>query len=119
MKEVEEVARFKAPKYLSAYMDVLRHHLAQIGRTELLSDRLEFELYLEFGVGTKTLLSMVGLGLSRTSAVEINDWLGDDNLDEVAVLARLRGRRWEGIAIPKVVKRELAEVLARLDALAA
>jgi superfamily II DNA/RNA helicase len=119
MKDVEEIARFKAPKYLSAYMDVLRLHLSEIGREELLTDRLNFELYLEFGVGTKTLISMIGLGLSRTSAVEINDWLGNDDLDEVAVLARLRTRRWQSLPIPKVVKRELTEVLARLNALVA
>ena len=27
MRDVEEVARFRAPKYLSAYLDVLKYHL--------------------------------------------------------------------------------------------
>lgn len=119
MKDVEEVARFKAPKFLAAYIDVLKHFLAQKGRLDLFDDRLDLELYLEFGVGTLTQLSMIGLGLSRTSAVELNDWLGDDELGESAVLERLRTRRWEGLNIPNIVKREIAEVVGRHDSLAA
>lgn len=117
MRDVEEVARFKAPKYLSAYMDVLRFYLRETGREDLISEQLNYDLYLEFGVATNTLLSMIGLGLSRTSAVEINDWLGNDELDETAVLERLRSRRWQALAIPNLVKREIAELLQRLDAL--
>lgn len=119
MKDVEEVARFKAPKYLSAYVDVLRHHLGQLGRQDLLDERIDLELYLEFGVGTRTMLSMIGIGLSRTSAVELNAWLGDDELDEAAVLNRLLTRAWDGLSIPNVVKREIAEVLVRQAAFAA
>jgi hypothetical protein len=119
MKDVEEIARFKAPKYLSAYLDVLRQFLDEKERLDLFDDRLDLELYLEFGVGTLTQISMIGLGLSRTSAVELNEWLGDDSLDEAAVLQRLRTRRWEGLNIPNVVKREIGEVLARRNALAA
>jgi len=119
MRDVEEVARFKAPKYLSAYLDVLRHHLGTQGRLDLMEERIDLELYLEFGVGTRTMLSMIGIGLSRTSAVELNKWLGDDELDEEAVLGRLRTRAWDGLNIPNVVKREISEVLARLEAMAA
>ena len=118
MRDVEEIARFKAPKYLSAYMDVLKHFLGEIGREDLLAEGLDFDLYLEFGVGTKTLLSMIGLGLSRTSAVEINAWLADDELSEAEVLARLRTRQWEGLSIPNVVKREIEEVVSRREKMA-
>jgi hypothetical protein len=113
MRDVEEVARFRAPKYLAAYIDVLRYHLANIGRSELLPDNLSFDLYLEFGVATKTLLSLIGLGLSRTSAVAINEFLAADDLDEGAVLLRLSDRRWTGLQIPAVVKREITELVAR------
>lgn len=69
MRDIKEVARFRAPKYLAAYLDVLRHHLEEIGQGELFPDDLKFDLYLEFGVATETLLSLIGLGLSRTSAI--------------------------------------------------
>lgn len=113
MRDVEEVARFKAPKYLAAYLDVLKYHFEQIGRGELFPRNLRFDLYLEFGVATDTLLSLIGLGLSRTSAVAINEFLADDKLGEEAVLQWIQGGRWQSLDIPAVVKRELNQLLQR------
>jgi hypothetical protein len=118
MRDVEEVARFRAPKYLSAYLDVLRFHLQQIGREELLTGNLDFDLYLEFGVATKTLLSLIGLGLSRTSAVALNDYLGDDALSEDQIFLWLSRRTWLTLDLPAVVKREIDKLLASRLALA-
>jgi hypothetical protein len=41
MELVEQVARFKAPRYLSAYMDVLHMHLREIGRGDLIDYGLD------------------------------------------------------------------------------
>jgi superfamily II DNA/RNA helicase len=113
MSDVEEVARFRAPKYLAAYLDVLKYYLNEIGKGELFPEGLKFDLYLEFGVATQTLLSLIGLGLSRTSAVAINEFLSDDKLTEDAVIRWLQTRRWEKLDIPAVVMRELGGLLAR------
>lgn len=113
MRDVEDIARFRAPKFLSAYIDVLRFYLEEVNREELLPKNLTFDLFLEFGVSTKTLLSLIGIGLSRTSAVSINEFLGADDLDETQILDRLRGRRWEILSLPAIVKREITETLKR------
>jgi hypothetical protein len=113
MRDVEEVARFRAPKYLAAYIDVIKHHLDEIGQGDIFPSDLRFDLYLEFGVATQTLLSLIGLGLSRTSAVALNEFLADDKLSEEAVFQWLRTRRWEKLDIPAVVRRELDGLLAR------
>lgn len=118
MREVEEVARFRAPKYLSAYLDVLKFHLRQTGREELLTGNLDFDLYLEFGVATKTLLSLIGLGLSRTSAVALNEYLGDDSLSEDQIFLWLSRRTWLTLDLPAVVKREIDKLLVNRLALA-
>lgn len=52
MELVEQIARFKAPKYLSAYMDVLNLHLRQIGREDLIDNGLDIGTQLEFGVSS-------------------------------------------------------------------
>jgi hypothetical protein len=119
MRDVEEVARFRAPKYLSAYLDVLKYHLHEIGQENLLAADLNFDLYLEFGVATKTLLSLIGIGLSRTSAVALNEFLGNDSMTEEDLFAWLSTRRWDALEIPAVVKREVDRVLVRRDRLAA
>lgn len=119
MRDVEEVARFRAPKYLAAYLDVLKFFLDEVGQAELLPDDLKFDLYLEFGVATQTLLSLIGLGFSRTSAVAINEFLADDKMDEAGVYEWLQTRRWQTFDIPAVVRRELDGLLARRAHLAA
>jgi hypothetical protein len=113
MADVEEIARFKAPKYLAAYLDVLKHYLASVDQESLLPPDLRFDLYLEFGVATETLLSFIGLGLSRTSAVAINEFLGNDKMTEDQVLQWLSTRRWETQDLPAVVKREIDALLQR------
>ncbi len=119
MRDVEEVARFRAPKYLSAYLDILKHHLDEIGQPELFPEGLRFDLFLEFGVATDTLLSLIGLGLSRTTSVAINEFLADDGMSEDAVFQWLQTRRWERLDIPKVVIRELDSLLERRSHLVA
>ncbi|HAE41371.1 MAG TPA: DEAD/DEAH box helicase [Clostridiales bacterium] len=113
MREVEEIARFRAPKYLSAYMDVLKYHLEEIGKSSLLHEDIKYDIYLEFGVGTETLLSLIGIGLSRTSAVAINDFLANDGMSEDEVLAWLNEKRWESFDIPAIVTNEIDTLLKR------
>ncbi|MBK8176627.1 MAG: DEAD/DEAH box helicase [Rhodospirillales bacterium] len=119
MRDVEEVARFRAPKYLAAYLDVLKQHLDETGKSELFPEELRFDLFLEFGVATQTLLSLIGLGLSRTSAVALNEFLADDRLAESAVFEWLQTRRWQTLDVPAIVKREVEIMLARRTPLVA
>lgn len=104
---VEQVARHKAPKYLSSYLDVLGLHLREIGREDLLRDDLRFNLYLEFGVATGTLLSLVGLGLSRTSALALGDYIAKDDLGPEQCLAWVRQRDLDELTLPRAVRAEI------------
>jgi hypothetical protein len=113
MKDVEETARFKAPKYLSAYLDVLRFHLERIGRLDLFPTNLRFDLYLEFGVATRTLLSLIGIGLSRASAVALNEFLADDQLTEEQLLRQLGTGQWRLYDMPGAIKREIDGTVTR------
>ncbi|MEZ6002055.1 DEAD/DEAH box helicase [Hyphomonas sp.] len=115
MKFVEEFARFAAPKYLSAYLDVLRFRYTELGRASEFPADLPFDLYLEFGVNTNTMLSFIGLGLSRTSAIELADFLARDDLTEAQAVEVLREGTWETLDIPRLVKREIREVITRFQ----
>lgn len=113
MKFVEEFARFKAPKFLSAYIDILRLHYETIGKVDQFPRDLPFDLYLEFGVSSSSLLALVGLGLSRTSAIELNEFLGRDDMTEHDALSYLRSGGWDNFDLPKLVKREIRELVER------
>ena len=113
MELVEQVARFRAPKYFSAYIDVLHFHLRQIDRFDLIEDELDIGTQLEFGVSSRTLLSLMELGLSRMSAVALYEKIARDDLDQKACIAWVteRDAQFEGMGIPSLI---LQEVRAKL-----
>ena len=111
MAQVEEIARFYAPKYLGAYLSVLRQHFEESDALDKFPDELTYDLYLEFGVSTKTLISLIGLGLSRTSAIEIAEFYGRSDMGENEVLARLNEGDWEILDLAPLVKREIGKIV--------
>lgn len=112
MDDVENVARFLAPKYLACYRDILGLHLAAIGRTDLaVSVPDEIEMLLELGVSTRTELSLLELGLSRTSAVELFAYIADDALTSQGCLAWLDEQDTSRLGLPELVRREVDGLL--------
>ncbi|WP_139194560.1 hypothetical protein [Roseovarius tolerans] len=118
MADVENIARFLAPKYLGAYLSVLRQFYHERGLSEEFPEELTYDLFLEFGVSTRTLISLIGLGLSRTSSIELSNFLGRTRLSEAEVLQSLESREWEALDLPALVKREINRVIEqkRLEA---
>lgn len=107
MSDVEEIARFQAPKFLACYVDVLREHLASVGQSELLPSQFDINVLLEFGVPGGTQLSLMGLGLSRTSALALAEIIASDSLSEEQCLEWLRTNDWENRDLPVLLKREV------------
>ena len=113
MELVEQVARFKAPKYLAAYMDVLNMHLRSIDRADLIDPGLDIGTQLEFGVSSRTLLSLMELGLSRMTAVSLYERIARDDLSKEECLAWVgeRQTQFEGMDIPSIILREVRQKL--------
>ena len=113
---IEQIARFKAPKYLSAYMDVLHFHLKSIGREDLIDQGLDIGTQLEFGVSSRTLISLMELGLSRMSAVALYEKIARDDLgqEECREWVAERADQIDGMDIPAIIIRELRERLLPL-----
>ena len=119
MELVERIARFQAPKYFAAYLDILNLHLREIGRDDLIDHELDIGTQLEFGVSSRTLLSLMELGLSRMSAVTLYERIARDDLTKDGCLAWVRDReaQFEGMDIPMVILREVrAKLLPDGDA---
>ncbi|MEP1327054.1 hypothetical protein [Pseudophaeobacter sp.] len=111
MADVESIARFLAPKYLGAYLSVLRQRFHEKGISEDFPEELTYDLFLEFGVSTRTLISLIGLGLSRTSSIELSEYIGTTTLSEAEILERLETGEWEALNLPALVKREIRRVI--------
>lgn len=113
MDLVEQIARFKAPKYLSAYVDILNLHLREIGRDDLIDDGLDIGTQLEFGVSSTTLLSLMELGVSRMSAVALYEKIARDdfNKEECKTWITDQITQFSAMGIPNIIIREVRERL--------
>jgi hypothetical protein len=111
MKDVEEIARFQAPKYLSCYVDLLRVYLKRVQRHDLLERLFDINILLEFGVSQQTQLSLIGLGLSRSSAITLSELITDDSLNEMGCIRWLKENDWMTNDMPSLIKREIAKLL--------
>lgn len=109
MELVEQIARFKAPKYLSAYMDVLHLYLSEIGREDLIDNGLDIGTQLEFGVSSTTLLSLMELGLSRMASVALYEKIARDNLTKEECMKWIfeRIEQLKAMGIPALICREV------------
>lgn len=111
LDDIENIARFRAPKYLSCYNDVLRHVLTSEGKLDLIEHLGDMQLSLEFGVNIKTQLSLISLGLSRTTAIEISNYISSSNLNPKDVLRWLENNDITKFDLPNMVKLEIIELL--------
>jgi hypothetical protein len=116
MADIEEYARFRFAKYSACYVDVLRFHLTELNRVDLVEEIPRLNMWLEFGTSIATQLSLIGLGLSRTSAIAVSEYIPEDNLDLEAALARLRELNLDTVAVSPIIANEIRRV--RGDAVA-
>lgn len=118
MSDVEQIARFEAPKYLACYVDLLKLHYEQIGVAEEMPDLPDIAMLLELGVSRKTELSLMSLGLSRSTAVALSEFIADDELTAAECIEWLRARDFEPLNLPKLVVREVAVLLTQTASVA-
>ncbi|MDB4877624.1 MAG: box helicase protein [Gemmatimonadetes bacterium] len=81
MRDVEEYARFRFAKYSSCYVDVLRYHLRELGEANRAAEIPRLSMWLEFGASQGTQIALMGLGLSRTTAIRLSEIIAADDLD--------------------------------------
>ncbi|WP_399632717.1 DEAD/DEAH box helicase [Sporosarcina sp. SG10008] len=79
MRDIEEYARFKFIKYSSCYNDILKYYVETEVNSDLLKEIPNMNVWLEFGASIETQISLMSLGLSRTTAITISDLISRDN----------------------------------------
>ena len=112
MNDVEQIARFEAPLYFSCYLETLYEVHADL----FLSDDgpapvPDIAMMLELGVSRMTELSMMSLGLSRTTAVELSEYIMSDDLTSEGCISWLRSANLEGLGLPALILREIHTML--------
>lgn len=111
MRDVEEFARFKFPKYVGCYTDILTHHLKETGHAALAGEVPELNIWLEFGVSQQTQLSLMSLGLSRTTAIALSSLIVLDSLNEEQCLSWLRSQNLDSLDASPIIVAEIKRVV--------
>ena len=111
MRLINEEARFQIPKYLGCYMDCVRLWYQELGRIDLLSELSEVQDYLETGTSGRPALALVSLGLSRTAAVEIAQFIPNEGWGLDEVVEWLRTRDLDTYDISPIIQREVEQAL--------
>jgi replicative superfamily II helicase len=78
-KDIESELRYKYVKYTRLYLDVLRSVLLERDMKSEADALLPIHLFLEYGAASQTLISLMSIGLSRTSALLFKSYLSMSN----------------------------------------
>jgi hypothetical protein len=107
LENIEEFVRFRFAKYAACYVDLLEHAIATTGGVVPLHDGPDLRLALEFGASARTQISLMGLGLSRTTALALSQHIADDSLDGPGCLVALADLNLEGLGLSPIIMDEV------------
>jgi hypothetical protein len=113
MQDVEDIARFEAPRYLSCYSDVVAAAARHLG-AELTDQAEGIDMMLELGVPRITDMGMIAIGLSRATTMSVSSYLTEDAMTPDECLSWLLKADPENLDIPAFAIRELRALRARL-----
>jgi replicative superfamily II helicase len=109
--DLESQLRYKYVKYTRIYHDILRAILVERGMTAESETLLPIHLFLEYGAANQTLISLMALGLSRTSALLFKSYLSlRDELNVSESQSYLNSVNLERIDLPALCKAEVSRL---------
>ncbi|MFD2157204.1 DEAD/DEAH box helicase [Rhodococcus jostii] len=115
LSDIETVARFQAPKYLSCYSDVLAVYAAERGVHDV-GHGQDITMLLELGVSRSSEVVLMSLGMSRTATIALSQYVTADNWTSSESLDWLRHQNIEGMDIPVLIQKEILDLIAAQSA---
>lgn len=106
MADVEDIARFEAPRYLSCYADVVAQAAGELGR-QLDAEAVDIEMMLELGVPRPTDMSFISVGLSRATTRAIAEIVLDPSLSPAECTTWIENVDVEQLELPAFAAREI------------
>jgi hypothetical protein len=113
MQKIEEYARFKFVKFSSCYVDVLKAYFREVDREDLIDELPDMNIWLEFGASQETQISLMSVGLSRTSAIAISELIVVDEMKVPECLEWLASLNLTGLDLSPIIISEIEAVLKR------
>ena len=111
MDNVETFVRFRFAKDSSCYIDILRYFLELHNRHDLLDDIPQLSLWLEFGVSQKTHLSLLSLGLSRNTVIELTTYIVNTQMSKEESLNWIKEQNLEQLDLSPIIIEDIKKIL--------
>lgn len=111
MDTIENKLRFRAVQQTQCYIDLLRHALATNNLEQLGSSIPSIPLYLELGACSGTMVNLIGIGLSRTTASLLNNKSANRNMSREECLRWIGLENWNSSDLPKFCIHEVLSVI--------
>jgi superfamily II DNA/RNA helicase len=108
---IEGQIRFQAVRLIGCYSNLLVYALENGGLSDLVSSIPALPLYLEVGASDKTMISFISLGLSRVTAMKLNEQAARKDMDLSAAREWLRNRPLETLGLSVLLQSEVRAVI--------
>ena len=109
--EIEGELRFRYVKFSRCYADLLCFALSETGNGEYIDSVPPIHLFLELGASSKTMMSLIGLGLSRTCASLVVERAPRTDMDREQAFDWLSKTNWEASGLAKAIVKEIHGIL--------
>jgi hypothetical protein len=114
METIERDLRFKCVEQARCYIDILAYTLSKSSLESLVLSIPALTLYLELGASSHTMVNLIGLGLSRTTAGLVNEKAANHQMDRDQCVRWMRRQQWDKADLPNYCKREISLILSSL-----
>lgn len=111
LTEIESDLRFKYVRLFSCYNAVLELLLKNKGMDELVASIPAVPMYLEVGACSPTMISFMGLGLSRFTAGKLSVLPRQQDMTQVAAKAWIKRQEIDTLELPQASVREIRRLI--------
>lgn len=110
-REVENDLRFRYVKYTRCYIELLKHALNEKGLNALIDRIPPIYLFLELGASSMTMMSLIGLGISRTGAAIVSDFAPKSDMKREDAVKWLKATNLNVMKLPNLLRNELDAIV--------
>ena len=111
METIETSIRFKCVQQTRCYLDLLKHGLTVHALESKLTSIPALPLYLEIGASSGTMINLVGIGFSRTTAGLINKYAANKGMNRTECYNWLKRENWVATDLPRICLKEINSIL--------
>jgi hypothetical protein len=108
---IEKELRFTYVRLTSCYNTLLARALTGKGYGHLVARIVPIPMYLEVGASSKTMISFIGLGLSRISARRLSEKAVHQNMDPAEAKAWARKQNLDVLGLSPIIADEVRRTL--------